>query len=430
MTQLLAARAGRITPEIKRAAADETISPEELADKIARGVAVLPFNKQLDETYRAVAIGEKLKTKVNANIGTSRDRADEETEVCKARVAEEAGADAVMDLSTGGDLSAIRDKILRAIRLPLGTVPIYEAASTAYDEKREFRDVTPDEIFEVIERHAEEGVSFITVHCGVTRASVERLKNEGRVLGIVSRGGALLADWMAHNDAENPLYDQFDKLVEICVKHDVTFSLGDGLRPGCLADATDRGQLAELVILGELADRARDAGAQVMIEGPGHIPLDEVAENVRIQKNLCGGAPFYVLGPLVTDIAPGYDHITAAIGGAIAAAAGADFLCYVTPAEHLCLPTLEDVRLGVIGARIAAHAGDIVKGVPGASDRDLDMAKARAELDWRRQIELGVDPDEAEKRRSGDIPKISAETCTMCSNLCAIKVSKEALGRT
>jgi phosphomethylpyrimidine synthase len=430
MTQLLAARAGRITPEMERAAAGESISSEELADKIARGVAVLPFNKQLAETYRAVAIGENLKTKVNANIGTSRDRADVETEVCKARVAEESGADAVMDLSTGGDLDAIRAKILGAIRLPLGTVPIYEAASIAYDEKREFHDITADELFEVIIRHAEEGVSFITVHCGVTRDSVERLKNEGRVLGIVSRGGALLADWMFHNDAENPLYEQFDRLIEICIKHDVTFSLGDGLRPGCLADATDRGQLTELVILGELADRARDAGAQVMVEGPGHIPLDGVAENVHIQKNLCGGAPFYVLGPLVTDTAPGYDHITAAIGGAVAAAAGADFLCYVTPAEHLCLPTLEDVHLGVIGARIAAHAGDIAKGVPGAAEYDLDMAKARAELDWRRQIELAVDPDEADKRRSGDIPKISAETCTMCSNLCAIKISKEALRRT
>jgi len=334
-----------------------------------------------------------------------------------------------MDLSTGGDLDAIRGEILRAIRLPLGTVPIYEAASAADDAGRSFHEITPDDIFGTIKGHAEEGVSFVTVHCGVTRDSVERLKNEGRVLGIVSRGGALLADWMARNDAENPLYEQFDRLVEICVEHDVTLSLGDGLRPGCLADATDRGQVSELVLLGELTDRARDAGAQVMIEGPGHIPLDEVAENVRIQKNLCGGAPFYVLGPLVTDIAPGYDHITAAIGGAVAAAAGADFLCYVTPAEHLCLPTLEDVRLGVMGARIAAHAGDVVKGVPGAAEYDREMAEARAELDWRRQIDLAIDPDEAEKRRSGDVPTVSAETCTMCSNLCAIKVSKEALRR-
>jgi phosphomethylpyrimidine synthase len=429
MTQLLAARAGRITSEIERAAADENITPKELADKIARGVAVLPFNKKLNESYRAVAIGENLKTKVNANIGTSRDRVDVATEVCKARVAEEAGADAVMDLSTGGALDAIRGKILNAVRLPLGTVPVYEAASKAADEGGEFRDVTADELFDVIKRHAEEGVSFITVHCGVTRDSVARLKKEGRVLGIVSRGGALLVDWMAHNDAENPLYEQFDRLIEICVEYDVTFSLGDGLRPGCLADATDRGQVSELITLGELADRAREAGAQVMVEGPGHIPLDQVADNIRIQKNLCGGTPFYVLGPLVTDIAPGYDHITAAIGGAVAAAAGADFLCYVTPAEHLCLPTLEDVRLGVIGARIAAHAGDIVKGVPGAAERDSEIAKARAELDWRRQIELAIDPDEAERRRSGDIPKVAAETCTMCSNLCAIKVSKEALGR-
>jgi phosphomethylpyrimidine synthase len=429
MTQLLAARAGRITPEMERAAAEEGIAPEELADKIVRGVAVLPFNKILDDTYRAVAIGEKLKTKVNANIGTSRDRADVETEVCKARVAEEAGADAVMDLSTGGDLGAIRGRILRATRLPLGTVPIYEAASAADDAGRSYHEITPDDIFGTIKRHAEEGVSFVTVHCGVTRDSVERLKNEGRVLGIVSRGGALLADWMARNDAENPLYEYFDRLVEICVEHDVTLSLGDGLRPGCLADATDRGQVSELVLLGELTDRARDAGVQVMIEGPGHIPLDEVAENVRIQKNLCGGAPFYVLGPLVTDIAPGYDHITAAIGGAVAAAAGADFLCYVTPAEHLCLPTLEDVRLGVMGARIAAHAGDVVKGVPGAAEYDREMAEARAEFDWRRQIELAIDPDEAEKRRSGDIPKVSPETCTMCSNLCAIKVAREALRR-
>jgi phosphomethylpyrimidine synthase len=414
---------------MERAAAEEGVTPEELADKIACGVAVLPLNKKLDDTYRAVAIGEKLRTKVNANIGTSRDRADVETEVCKARVAEEAGADAVMDLSTGGDLEVIRGRILRAIRLPLGTVPIYEAASAADVDGRSFHEITPDDLFGIIGRHAEEGVSFVTVHCGVTRDSVERLKNEGRVLGIISRGGALLADWMARNDAENPLYEQFDRLVEICVEHDVTLSLGDGLRPGCLADATDRGQISELVLLGELTDRARAAGTQVMIEGPGHIPLDGVAENVRIQKNLCGGAPFYVLGPLVTDVAPGYDHITAAIGGAVAAAAGADFLCYVTPAEHLCLPTLEDVRVGVIGARIAAHAGDVVKGVPGAAEYDREMAEARAELDWRRQIDLAIDPHEAEKRRSGDIPTVSAETCTMCSNLCAIKVSREALRR-
>jgi phosphomethylpyrimidine synthase len=427
MTQLKAAVDGRITTEMKRAAAAENVPAETVRADIAAGVTVLPFNKKLDERVRAVAIGKGLRTKVNANIGSSRDHADVRLEVCKARVAEEAGADALMDLSTGGDLHAIRKAILAETSLPVGTVPVYEVAARAEDEGREFEDASVDEMFEVVEEHAQDGVSFMTLHAGVTRYAVERLKSEGRELDIVSRGGALMAGWMARRKAENPFYEFFDRLVELALEYDFTFSLGDGLRPGCLADANDRAQITELLALAELAKRARERGAQVMLEGPGHVPLNAVAEHVRLQKAVSGGAPFYTLGPLVTDVAPGYDHITAAIGGAVAAAAGVDFLCYVTPAEHLSLPGPEDVRLGVIASRIAAHAGDVAKGVVGAADWDLEMSRARRSLDWKRQAELAVDPAEAARRRTENAPKIEAETCTMCSNMCAIKLSEKAL---
>ncbi len=427
MTQLRAAVDGRITKEMERAAAAESVPAETVRAGIAEGITVLPFNKKLDDRVRAVAIGKGLRTKVNANIGSSRDNADVQLELCKARVAEEAGADALMDLSTGGDLHAIRKAILLETSLPLGTVPVYEVAARAEDEGREFEDASVDEMFDVIEEHAQDGVSFMTLHAGVTRYAVERLKSEGRELDIVSRGGALMAGWMARRKAENPFYEFFDRLVELALEHDFTFSLGDGLRPGCLADANDRAQITELLALAELAKRARERGAQVMLEGPGHVPLNAVAEHVRLQKTVSGGAPFYTLGPLVTDVAPGYDHITAAIGGAVAAAAGVDFLCYVTPAEHLSLPGPEDVRLGVIASRIAAHAGDVAKGVAGAADWDLEMSRARRSLDWKRQAELAVDPAEAARRRSENAPKVEAETCTMCSNMCAIKLSEKAL---
>jgi phosphomethylpyrimidine synthase len=427
MTQLQAAAEGRITNEVTRAAESEPVTPEELREAVARGTAVIPFNKLLGERVRAVAIGAGLRTKVNANIGTSRDHADVQHELCKTRVAEEAGADALMDLSTGGDLHAIRKAVLAETTLPLGTVPVYELAARLADEDREFEDATVDEMFDVVEDHARDGVSFMTLHAGVTRYAIERLKNEGRELDIVSRGGALMAGWMARNKAENPFYEFFDRLVAMAVEYDFTFSLGDGLRPGCLADANDGAQLTELLTLAELARRSRRGGAQVMLEGPGHVPLNAVAEHIRLQKEVSDGTPFYTLGPLVTDVAPGYDHITAAIGGAIAAAAGVDFLCYVTPSEHISLPGPEDVRQGVVASRIAAHAGDIAKGIPGAAEWDLEMSRARRAFDWKRQAELAIDPAEAERRRRENEPHVLSETCTMCSNMCALKLSEKAL---
>ncbi|MEE9457504.1 MAG: phosphomethylpyrimidine synthase ThiC [bacterium] len=427
MTQLKAAAEGRVTNEMERAAAAENVPAEALRADIAEGVTVLPFNKQLGERVRAVAIGKGLRTKVNANIGSSRDHADVSLELCKARVAEEAGADALMDLSTGGDLHAIRKAILAETSLPLGTVPVYEVAARAEEESREFEDVSVDEMFDVVEEHARDGVSFMTLHAGVTRHAIERLKNQGRELDIVSRGGALMAGWMARRKAENPFYEHFERLIDLALTHDFTFSLGDGLRPGCLADANDRAQITELLTLAELAKRALQRGAQVMLEGPGHVPLNAVAEHIRLQKAISGGAPFYTLGPLVTDVAPGYDHITAAIGGAVAAAAGVDFLCYVTPAEHLSLPGPEDVRLGGIASRIAAHAGDVAKGVAGAAEWDLEMSRARRSFDWQRQADLAVDPAEAARRRRENAPQVETDTCTMCSNMCAIKLSEKAL---
>lgn len=427
MTQLKAAAEGRITNEMKRAAAAENIPAEALRADIADGVSVLPFNNKLGERVRAVAIGKGLRTKVNANIGSSRDHADVALELCKARVAEEAGADALMDLSTGGDLHAIRKAIIAETSLPLGTVPVYEVAARVGDAGREFEDASVDELFDIVEEHARDGVSFMTLHAGVTRYAIERLKSQGRELDIVSRGGALMAGWMARRKAENPFFEYFDRLIDLALAYDFTFSLGDGLRPGCLADANDRAQITELLTLAELAKRSRQRGAQVMLEGPGHVPLNAVAEHVRLQKAVSGGAPFYTLGPLVTDVAPGYDHITAAIGGAVAAAAGVDFLCYVTPAEHLSLPGPEDVRLGVVASRIAAHAGDIAKGVPGAAEWDLEMSRARRSFDWQRQADLAVDPAEAARRRRENTPQVEADTCTMCSNMCAIKLSEKAL---
>jgi phosphomethylpyrimidine synthase len=425
MTQLEAARAGRITPEMERAARREGIEPERLRDAVARGTAVVPANpahKGLDPA----AIGEGTRIKVNANFGTSADRADPAEEMAKLAAALEAGADAVMDLSTGGDIPAMLRMILAGSPAPVGTVPIYEAATKAVAAKGGIVNLTAEDLFATIERQAGEGVDFMTVHCGVTLAALERLKREGRVCDIVSRGGAFLTTWMLYHGRENPLYEEFDRLLEIARRHDVTLSLGDGLRPGCLADATDRAQVMELLILGELTERAWEHGVQVMIEGPGHVPLDQVQANVLLQKRLCHGAPFYVLGPLVTDIASGYDHIACAIGGAVAGWAGADFLCYVTPAEHLSLPGIEDVRVGVIASRIAAHAADIARGLPGARSVDDAMGRARKRLDWKRQIELSIDPANAARRRESSQPKDS-DVCTMCGPYCAIKVVRDYL---
>jgi phosphomethylpyrimidine synthase len=389
---------------------------------------VIPRNRKRGD-IRPVAIGEGLRVKINANVGTSRDRADIEVELEKTRVAVAAGADAVMDLSTGGPIDGIRRAILAECPVPVGTVPVYQAAADAASRGKSFVELSAGDFFDGILKQAEDGVDFMTVHCGVTREALARLVREGRRLDIVSRGGSLLAEWMEHNGRENPFFEQYDRLLEICREYDITISLGDGLRPGCLADATDRAQVHELMTLGELTERAWKRDVQVMVEGPGHVPLHQIAANVQLQKRLCHGAPFYVLGPLVTDIAPGYDHITSAIGGAIAAWNGADFLCYVTPSEHLRLPTVEDVKTGVIASRIAAHAADIARGIPGAIDRDNRMADARRKLDWKAQIELSVDPETARALRGGSLPTVDEAVCTMCADLCAIKTSQKAIRR-
>ncbi len=419
MTQRIKAQKGIITKEMKRVAGEEGISPERLREKMASGRVVIPANRS-HLGVRPVGIGEELRIKVNTNLGTSSDHVDLEEELKKLEVSIQAGTDAVMDLSTGGDIDAIRKEIIRHSPIPVGTVPIYEAAIQAAKKRKALAKMRVEDLFEVIERQAEEGVDFITVHCGVTRSSVERLKRTRRLLGVVSRGGSFLIEWMVYNRKENPLYEHYDRLLEIAKKHDVTLSLGDGLRPGCLADATDRPQVEETILLGELTERAWAEGVQVMIEGPGHVPLDQIEANVLLEKRLCKGAPFYVLGPLVTDVSPGYDHIACAIGGALAGKAGADFLCYVTPSEHLKLPSVEDVREGVIATRIAGHAADIARGNRIALQRDIEMSKARMAFDWEKQIELSLDPDKAkryhEEGKSGE-----KDVCTMCGEFCAIK---------
>ena len=419
------AKEGVITPEMEACAKAEGVSPDYIRKGIAQGTIVLCKNKK-SNLAKPCAIGKGLKTKVNVNIGTSKDRVNIEEELKKLEIAIRYGADAVMDLSTGGDLDEIRKVIRENCPVPLGTVPIYQAALEAVEiHKKSMVQMTVSEIFKVIEKQAEQGVDFMTVHCGITREGLERLKNKERVLGVVSRGGSFIIEWMVYNNKENPLYEYFDELLEIARAYDITLSLGDGLRPGCLADATDAPQIHELIILGELTLRAWDKGVQVMIEGPGHVPINQIEANVLLQKRLCHGAPFYVLGPLPTDIAPGYDHLVSAIGGAIAGSAGADFLCYVTPAEHLRLPTLEDVKEGLIAGKIAAHIADLAKGIKGAWEWDLEMAKARAELDWEKQVELSIDPEKARRyRMEGGISRSKA--CTMCGEYCAIKVFEHA----
>ncbi|MBU2226793.1 MAG: phosphomethylpyrimidine synthase ThiC [Proteobacteria bacterium] len=423
MTQLEEARNGRISEEMKICAEKEGVFPEFIRKGVAEGNIVVVRNNR-HTAISPVAIGKGLRTKVNANIGTSGDHADLAVELEKVRVSVAAGADTIMDLSTGGDLAAIRKAIIKASPLAIGTVPIYQAAAAMLAAKKAIVSMTADDIFAVIEQNGEDGVDFLTVHCGVTRRSVASAEAQGRVLGIVSRGGSITANWMRCNDRENPLYEHYDRLLEISHRYDMVLSLGDGLRPGCIADATDRGQVQELILLGELAKRARDKGVQVMIEGPGHVPIRDIEANVQLEKSLCSGAPFYVLGPLPTDIAPGYDHITAAIGGAIAGAAGADFLCYVTPSEHLRLPNLEDVREGIMASRIAAHIADIAKGLPGALEKDALMAGYRKAIDWEGQISTAID-----RERAGRLLEKSAtakeEGCTMCGELCAIRLGKE-----
>ena len=422
MTQLEKARKGLITKEMKIAARAERVAPEYIRQGLVDGTIVICRNVN-HSAIKPLAIGKGLRTKVNANIGTSKDHMDLNLELKKLKTAVEAGADAVMDLSTGGNLAAIRKKVMKESAVAIGTVPIYQAAVKMIKNGKAISEMTADDIFAVIEENGKDGVDFITVHCGVTRLSVAALKSQKRILGIVSRGGSMTANWMDCNKKENPLYEEYGRLLEIAHRYDMVLSLGDGLRPGAIDDATDQAQLQELIILGELANRARTAGVQVMIEGPGHVPLTEIVTNIKLQKEICNNAPFYVLGPLPTDIAPGYDHITSAIGGAIAGAAGADFLCYVTPAEHLRLPTLNDVRDGVIAARIAAHIADIAKGVKGARERDRKMSQCRNNFDWQGQMDLSIDPQKTvsllEKSKSA-----KDEGCTMCGELCAIKLGK------
>jgi len=416
---------GKINPIFEQCATLEGVDVATMMAGVAAGTICIPKNVHHDFP-RITGIGAGLRTKVNANIGSSKDHPELDNELQKLCVCLKAGADAVMDLSMGGEISAIRREILKNCPIPLGTVPIYQSiAQFVEKEKKKIGEVSVDHIFQTIEEQARDGVDFMTVHCGITRDTLKRIDNHPRLLGVVSRGGSFTIEWMSHNNRENPLYEHFDDLLAILKEHEVTLSLGDGIRPGCLADATDRGQVQELIHLGELTQRAWEAGVQVMIEGPGHMPMNQIEANVLLQKRLCHNAPFYVLGPLVTDIAPGYDHITGAIGGAIAAAAGADFLCYVTPAEHLKLPSSQDVHDGVIASRIAAHAADIVKGLPGAMERDIEMAKRRCALDWKGQIELSIDPDKARRyREEGNT--YTGDACSMCGSFCAIKVYKQA----
>ena len=423
MTQLEMARKGQISEEMAICARQEGVAPEFIRKGVEDGVIVVVRNKRHD-TVQPVAIGRGVKTKINVNIGTSKDHTDLALELEKVKVAEAAGSDAIMDLSTGGDVGMIRREIIKKTSLIVGTVPIYQAATKMIENRKAIVEMTGDDLFAVIEENGKDGVDFITVHCGVTQRSVGCIHEEGRVLGIVSRGGSILERWMRYNERENPLYEEFDRLCEIAARYDMVLSLGDGLRPGCIADATDRGQVQELILLGELTKRARDFGVQVMIEGPGHVPINDIEANMRLQKSLCHGAPFYVLGPLPTDIAPGYDHITAAIGGAIAGSAGADFLCYVTPAEHLRLPTLEDVKEGTIASKIAAHIADIAKGVPSAREKDLLMAQYRKKFDWDGQVKTALDPEKAgaflERSKSA-----GEEGCTMCGEFCAIRLGRK-----
>ncbi|TRZ94880.1 MAG: phosphomethylpyrimidine synthase ThiC [Dehalococcoidia bacterium] len=425
MTQLELARQGILSSQMKYIAQQEDVSEEFIQQYVAEGKIIIPANVN-HVNLVPHGIGKGLTIKVNANIGTSSDYGTTDSELEKLHTAIHFGADAVMDLSTGGDITATRQVIIAASTLPVGTVPIYQAGLEAIERHGAIVNMTVDEIFAVIEQQAKDGVDFMTVHCGVTQAAIARLKKQSRVTDIVSRGGAFLIGWMLHNGQENPLYEYYDRLLDLAHRFDVTLSLGDGMRPGSLADATDRAQVEELIILGELVEQAWEAGVQVMVEGPGHLPLDQIATNVQLEKSLCRGAPFYVLGPLVTDVAAGYDHITAAIGGAIAAASGADFLCYVTPAEHLSLPDAEDVKIGVIASRIAAHAADIARGIKKASEWDKKMSAARKNLDWKSQAELSLDPEKVQMVH--DKYATAGPACSMCGNYCAMALVEKYLG--
>jgi len=421
-TQMDAAQKGILTPQMEQVLSQENIAAEDLLERVAAGRIVIPANKN-HANVTARGVGAGLSTKINVNLGVSEDCCNLELELDKVRKAVELKADAIMDLSTFGDTRAFRRRVVDICPVMIGTVPVYDAVARF---GKDIPKISVDDFFDTVAMHAQDGVDFMTIHAGLTRTAVERLKTNPRLTHVVSRGGSVLLHWMDANDCENPFFEHFDRLLELCRQYDITISLGDGLRPGSQHDATDAAQIQELILLGELTKKAWQQQVQVMIEGPGHVPLHEVAANMQIEKKLCHGAPFYVLGPIVTDVAPGYDHITSAIGGALAAASGADFLCYVTPAEHLRLPDLQDMKEGIIAARIAAHAGDIAKGLPGALDWDNAMSKARKELDWPRMLELAMDPEKATAYRESSLPKDS-EVCTMCGDLCAIKRSRQVL---
>lgn len=421
-TQMDAAKKGIITEQMRTVAEKEKIALEKLRALVAAGRVVIPANKN-HVNLDAAGVGQELCTKINVNLGVSKDSCDIDLELEKAKQAVALKADAIMDLSCYGKTEGFRRRLIDLSPIMIGTVPMYDAVGML---DKDLKDITVDEFFSVVEKHAQDGVDFITVHCGMNRAAAERLKRNKRLTNVVSRGGSLLFAWMELNKQENPFYQYFDRLLDICEKYDVTLSLGDACRPGSLHDSTDAAQIEELITLGELTKRAWARNVQVMIEGPGHMALNEIAANVQLEKKLCHGAPFYVLGPIVTDVAPGYDHITSAIGGAIAAANGADFLCYVTPAEHLRLPSLEDMKEGIIAARIAAHAADIAKGIPHARDWDNQMSAARAAVDFPRMISLAIDPEKAKSYREESPPE-SEDTCTMCGKMCPMKNMKKIL---
>ncbi|MDI9412999.1 MAG: phosphomethylpyrimidine synthase ThiC [Bacillota bacterium] len=415
-TQMEAAKRGIATKAMLRVAEKENITLESLMELMSKGQVIIPCNKR-HSAIDPTGIGSKLKTKINVNLGTSRDETDLEKELKKVDRSIAMGADAIMDLSTHGDTQYFRQALIKRSTAMIGTVPIYDAV---LHYKRALKDITAEEWIGIFRKHAEDGVDFMTIHSGLNKEIVRKFKENKRLTNIVSRGGSITFAWMEITGEENPYYEHFDKILEICREFDVTLSLGDACRPGSLADATDGVQIAELVVLGELTARAWEKDVQVMVEGPGHVPLNQIAANIEIQKTICHNAPFYVLGPIVIDVAPGYDHITAAIGGSVAAAHGASFLCYVTPAEHLRLPDLDDVKEGIMAAKIAAHAGDIARGIPNAIEWDHKMSAARQKLDWETMFELAMDPEKAKRYRESSLPK-EENTCSMCGNFCAVK---------
>ncbi|WPD20983.1 MAG: phosphomethylpyrimidine synthase ThiC [Candidatus Electrothrix scaldis] len=415
-TQMDAAGKGILTPQMADVLKKEAISQELLMERVAKGHIAIPANRN-HTNLRGGGVGQGLTTKINVNLGVSKDVCSFDGEMNKAKLALDFQADAIMDLSVSGDTEGFRKRLVKDVPVMIGTVPIYDTLTRTGKATEE---LTIEDWFKTVEIHAENGIDFITIHAGLTSKCVQSITTNPRLCGIVSRGGSILFEWIKKTGTENPFYEHFDRLLDICEQHDVCISLGDGLRPGAIKDSTDAPQIEELITLGELTKRAWERKVQVMIEGPGHVPLHEVEMNMKLQKKLCHNAPFYVLGPLVTDIAPGYDHITSAIGGALAAMHGADFLCYVTPAEHLRLPSVDDVKEGIIASKIAAHAGDLAKGIPGAIDRDNAMSKARGELDWEGQFAQALDPEKAQAYRDSSKPK-DGDVCTMCGDFCAVK---------